>query len=266
VSIGFLAGPGQSQGRNAVESEHYDRVAAVEDDHWWYTNTRTVMENFLAPWLGRDQRILDAGCGPGGNGAWLARHGHVIGADTSVEALRYVRERRPMMQPALSTLTAVPFADESFDVVVDITVLCCIPDDRRAARELARVLRPGGALLLWEPAFEQLRWGHDRGAHVIHRHRQPELVALAEGAGLAVHRATYAYWFLAPAAAAMSAWFRLNPVSPTEAPSDYDRRTLDALFSRLARIERRVLQKRRHTVRDIGHRPRDATGDRLTIG
>jgi SAM-dependent methyltransferase len=227
-----------------VESEHYERVAAVENDHWWYTNTRRVMEDVLAPWLGRGQRILDAGCGPGGNGAWLARHGQVVGADTSAEALRYVRDRRPMMRPALSSLTAVPFADKSFDVVVDITVLCCIPDDRAAARELARVLRPGGAMLLWEPAFEQLRRGHDRGGHVIHRYRQRELVALAKSAGLSVQRATYAYSFLAPAAALMSAWFRLNPVSPAEAPSDYDRRTLDPLFGRLARIERRVLHKR----------------------
>jgi SAM-dependent methyltransferase len=145
---------------------------------------------------------------------WLARHGQVVGAD------------------------------ESFDVVVDITVLCCIPDDRAAVRELARVLRPGGVLLLWEPAFERFRRGHDRGAHVIHRYRQRELVALAESAGLSVRRATYSYSFLTPAAALMSAWFRLNPVSPIEAPSDYDRRTLDPLFSRLARIERRVLRKR----------------------
>lgn len=227
-----------------MEAEHYKRVAAVEDDHWWYRSTRTVMEDFLAPWLGRDQRILDAGCGPGGNGAWLARHGQVVGADTSADALRYVRERRPMMRAALSTLNAAPFADATFDVVVDITVLCCIPDERGATCELARVLRPGGVMLLWEPAFEQLRRGHDHGAHVIRRYRQQDLVVLAEGAGLVVQRATYAYSFLAPAAAAMSAWFRLNPVSPGEAPSDYDRRRLDPLFSRLARVERRVLRKR----------------------
>jgi SAM-dependent methyltransferase len=184
-----------------VESEHYERVAAVEDDHWWYTNTRTIMNDLLQPWLGRDQRLLDAGCDPGGNGAWLARHGQVVGTDSSNEALDYVRARRPMMQPALSTLTAVPFADESFDIVVDITVLCCIQDDRGAARELARALRPGGAVLLWEPAFKSLRRGHDSSGHVLRRYRKHELVELAESAGLIVRRATYAYSFLAPAAA-----------------------------------------------------------------
>lgn len=226
-----------------MESEHYERVAAVENDHWWYTNTRAVMRDVLQPWLRGDRRILDAGCGPGGNGAWLAQHGQVVGVDMSTDALRFVRERRPMMRPAMSTLTALPFAAESFDIVVDITVLCCIADDFGATRELARVLKPGGALLMLEPAFKALWRGHDVGTHVLHRYRRDELAARARNAGLVVHRTTYAYSFLAPAAAAMGMWFRLNPVSPSEAPSDYDRRTLDPLFSRLARIERRVLHR-----------------------
>ena len=58
-----------------METEEYARIAAVEDDHWWYRNTRALVGEMLAPWLGRDQRTLDAGCGPGGNGAWLAAHG-----------------------------------------------------------------------------------------------------------------------------------------------------------------------------------------------
>jgi SAM-dependent methyltransferase len=227
-----------------VESEHYDRVAAVEDDHWWYKNTRAVTNDLLAPWLGSAQRVLDAGCGPGGNGAWLRRHGQVVGADTSTEALQYVRERRPSMRPVMSSLTALPFADASFDVVVDITTLCCIDDDHTAVQELARVLRPGGAVLLWEPAFDILRRGHDSGGHVFRRYRRAGLVRRAENAGLIARRATYAYSFLTPAAALMGMWFRLNPVAPAEAPSDYDRRTFDPVFSRLARAERRTLRTR----------------------
>jgi hypothetical protein len=55
-----------------VEHGEYARIAAAEDDHWWYRNTRRLMADLLDPWLARDQRILDAGCGPGGNGSWLA--------------------------------------------------------------------------------------------------------------------------------------------------------------------------------------------------
>ena len=70
-----------------MEVEEYARIAAAEDDHWWYRNTRALMAELLQPWLGTDQRILDAGCGPGGNGAWLGSHGRVIGVDLAREAL-----------------------------------------------------------------------------------------------------------------------------------------------------------------------------------
>ena len=45
-----------------VEVDEYARIAAAEDDHWWYRNTRAVMRDLLEPWLAEDQTILDAGC------------------------------------------------------------------------------------------------------------------------------------------------------------------------------------------------------------
>jgi hypothetical protein len=52
-----------------VEVDEYARIAAAEDDHWWYRNTRALARDLLGPWLTQYPRILDAGCGPGGNGA-----------------------------------------------------------------------------------------------------------------------------------------------------------------------------------------------------
>ena len=60
-----------------METEEYARIAAAEDEHWWYRNMRALMAGLLAPWLATGQTILDAGCGPGGNGAWLGQHGFV---------------------------------------------------------------------------------------------------------------------------------------------------------------------------------------------
>jgi ubiquinone/menaquinone biosynthesis C-methylase UbiE len=229
-----------------VEIEEYTRIAAAEDEHWWYRNTRGLMADLLAPWLQSGQRILDAGCGPGGNGAWLAQHGSLVGVDLASDALRFVHERRPHTQPVQASLTELPLASGSFDIAVAITVVTCVPDDQRAVDELARVLRPGGALLLFEPAFEPLRRAHDVTVHAIHRYRRAELARLAETAGLRVHRATYAYSFLAPPAAVL-AWIERGKVARRDgSTSDVDRRGLDALFEPLARAERRLL--RRHDV------------------
>jgi SAM-dependent methyltransferase len=224
-----------------MEVAEYARIAAAEDDHWWYRNTRALMADLLRPWLATDQRILDAGCGPGGNGAWLRANGHVVGVDLAREALEFVRVRRPETDPVRASAQWLPFAEGAFDVAVGITLLYTVPDDVAALAELARVLRSGGALLLLEPAFESLRRAHDVTVHGLRRYRRRELAGLAARSGLRVRRATYAYSFLAPPAALLAARERRGTRAPQDTGSDVDRRALDPVFAPLARAERRWL-------------------------
>jgi SAM-dependent methyltransferase len=221
-----------------VEVEEYARIAAVEDDHWWYRNTRALAADLLGPWLARASRILDAGCGPGGNGAWLATHADVVGVDLAPDALAFVRARRPTTRPVRARVEALPFADGAYDVVVGLTILYTVPDDARAVAELARVLRPGGALLLVEPAFRALGRAHDATVHGRRRYRRHQLARLATTAGLTVARATYAYSFLAPPAAALGVLDRVRHRRDTAAGSDVDKRALDRIFAPLADRER----------------------------
>ncbi len=224
-----------------MELEEYARIAEVEDDHWWYRNTRALAADLLGPWLHRTDRLLDAGCGPGGNGAWLAEHGTVVGVDLSPDALAFVRARRPTTTPVQASIESLPFADATFDAVVGLTVLYTVPDDAVALRELARVCRPGGAVLLVEPAFAGLGRAHDATVHGRRRYRRTALAELATAAGLTVQRCTYAYSFLAPPAAIAR---RGRPASrPTREPagSDVDKRALDRVFAPLAARERRWL-------------------------
>src|SRR5262249_58695901 len=111
-----------------MEVEEYARVAAAEDDHWWYRNTRTLMADLLQPWLGTNLRILDAGCGPGGNRAWLARHGRVIGVDVARDALEFVRARRPMTTPGQARAAHLPLPDDAFHLPVAPTPPYTLPD------------------------------------------------------------------------------------------------------------------------------------------
>lgn len=229
-----------------MDPQEYARIAAVEDDHWWYRNTRALLADLLQPWLAPDLRILDAGCGPGGNGAWLAEHGTVVGVDISPEALGFVRTRRTEMLPVQSTLEALPFPERSFDVAIGVTVLYTVEDDARAVKELARVVRQGGVVALFEPAFAWARRGHDVTVHGRRRYRRGELTRLAHEAGLTVRRATYAYSFLAPPAAALG-WIeraRRRSEPNSESASDVERRSLDRVFAPLATLERRVLARR----------------------
>ena len=168
----------------------------------------------------------------------------------SPDALAFVRARRPETRPVRASLEALPFPDASFDVVVGITVLYTIDDDHRALRELARVLAPGGALLLFEPAFESLRREHDVTVHGRRRYRRDDLVQQARDNDLSVERATYAYSFLAPPAAVLGGLGATSPPpDDRRAPrprteSDVERRSLDRAFAPMARAERRLLAHR----------------------
>jgi SAM-dependent methyltransferase len=224
-----------------VEVEEYARIAAVEDDHWWYRNTRALAADLLRPWLHRTERILDAGCGPGGNGAWLAVPGSVVGVDRSPDALTFVRARRPDTIPVRASVDELPFDDDAYDAVVGLTVLYTVPDDAGALRELARVTRRGGALFLVEPAFSALGRAHDATVHGRRRYRRSGLAELATAAGLTVQRCTYAYSFLAPPAATLGVLDRLRGRRDEPAGSDVDRRSLDRVFAPLAERERRWL-------------------------
>jgi ubiquinone/menaquinone biosynthesis C-methylase UbiE len=224
-----------------VELEEYARIAAVEDDHWWYRNTRALAADLLGPWLQRTERVLDAGCGPGGNGAWLSEHGAVVGVDLSPDALAFVSTRRRTTAPVQASVEALPFADESYDAVVGLTVLYTVRHDATALHELARVTKRGGAVLLVEPAFALLGRAHDATVHGRRRYRRAGLAELATAAGLTVQRCTYAYSFLAPPAAMLGALNRVRGRRDEPAGSDVDKRALDRVFAPLAERERRWL-------------------------
>lgn len=94
---------------------------------------------------------VDAGCGSGRHSAHLAELGHaVIGVDASPEMLAFARERVPGGDFRTGDVRALPVADDIADVVVCALAISHLPD-LAAVAELARVLRPGGTLVLSNP-------------------------------------------------------------------------------------------------------------------
>ena len=156
----------------------------------------------------RRARVLDAGCGPGGNGAWLAEHGDVVGVDLSRRRAR-VRARAPSPDDRRrcrrrSRRSRSP--TQAFDAVVGITVLYTRARRRDgAARARARARDRAARSCSSNPPSTRSRRAHDATVHGRRRYRRAELAELATAAGLTVQRATYAYSFLAPPAAALAA-------------------------------------------------------------
>jgi SAM-dependent methyltransferase len=197
-----------------MERNEYTTLAAVELQHWWYGGMRAVNAALLDPlYRGRrDLRILDAGCGTGGDALFLRRYGQVIGLDYADAAVHLGAERLPG-QIARGSVLGLPFADASFDLVTSFDVLYHrgVPDEAPALAEARRVLGPGGRLLLRLPAYEWLRSRHDRQVHTRRRYTLGAARRMLAAAGFYVERASYVLSLLFPLPAAARLLERLTP-------------------------------------------------------
>jgi ubiquinone/menaquinone biosynthesis C-methylase UbiE len=92
--------------------------------------------------------VLEVAVGTGLNLPLYPENVTLTGIDWSEQMLALARERGRDATLRQADAHALPFADGSFDTVVCTFGLCAIPDDRKAVAEMARVLRPGGLLIL----------------------------------------------------------------------------------------------------------------------
>ena len=226
-----------------MELDEYRRMAEVEDAHWWYRSTRALLADVVGPVLVGGGRFLDAGCGTGATGAWMAQRGRVVALDVQPAALGLYRERHPeAVGLTVADLARLPFADASFDAALCVTVLYhgAIASPVAAVAELARVVRPGGVVCLVEPGVRRLRRAHDRVTHGARRFSLGDMRDLLTDNGLVIERATGVYSFLVPPAAVKAMWERHG-----ESASDLDRNAdgLRGVLSRVAAVERALLRR-----------------------
>lgn len=141
---------------------------------------------------------LDAACGTGRYAKHLSAHGHrVIGIDSSPDMLRRARTRVPQVEFLQGDLHRLPLSDDHVDVIVCALALTHLPDVEPVIAEFARVLRPGGHLVLSDVPQELVALGSvprvrsPAGAPRLlaaHRHRASDYLNAALPLGLQVRR------------------------------------------------------------------------------
>jgi SAM-dependent methyltransferase len=226
----------------------FANIARSERDFWWYRGMRAILFRMLDPFLaGRPiGRVLEAGCGTGYFSRLLQmeRRWPVVPVDISADGLRYAREMG-VEGPVQGDVRSLPFAAGCFDLALSIDVLAHLPrpEEHRAARELARVLAPGGLLCVRTAAFAFLRSRHSEFAFERQRFTRRRLMDLFTVSGIRVLRCSYANSLLLPVAAAkFRLWeplLRRRPASGVEGvPPWLDRLLYAALAAEAAWLGR----------------------------
>lgn len=129
-------------------AEKYDKTNSVlsfGQDKAWRRATRAALD------LKAGEKVLDLGAGTGVSTEELARSGaYVVGADLSLGMLEVGRRTRPHVPLVAGDALALPFADHTFDAVTTSFVIRNVANTPAALRELARVTKPGGRLVICE--------------------------------------------------------------------------------------------------------------------
>lgn len=227
-----------------MERQVYDRMAELDQRHWWYRARRQV----LAALIGRvvrpraGSRILEIGCGTGHNLAMLGKFGPVeaIEVDPAARALAEERLGRAVGSAPLPDLAGVP--DAAYDLIGSFDVIEHIEDDRAALGGIARCLKPGGKFVMTVPAHQWMWSAHDVVNHHHRRYSKTGLTALFAGSPLKLERIGYFNSLLFPVAVAARAAGKLRgkddgddtlPPAPVNA-------ALEAVFAQEARLIGRV--------------------------
>jgi SAM-dependent methyltransferase len=128
----------------------------------------------LRPWLGG--RLLDVGCGEGQFLRRASRRFEAHGVDISVEGVEHARRATGLATVHLASAVELPFADGFFSVVVCLDVVEHLEQPDAALTEFARVLEPGGALVISTPNPASL--GHRMKGSRSHIHRDATHVSV----------------------------------------------------------------------------------------
>jgi len=188
----------------------YAQTREIEGTHWWFLGMRQVYRKQLdqtaldegvrtAPGLS-PPRVLDVGCGTGGNLALLERYGCPYGLDSSLSAAALTRGRG-WKRIMVGSATDLPLPDRTVDLVTALGVIEHVSDDMGMLREMRRVAKPGGHLLLMTSAHQWLWSAHDDAVHHVRRYRKRDLESRVRAAGWRIEQLSYVNAFLFPAIA-----------------------------------------------------------------
>lgn len=228
-----------------MHTEEYDRMFRHEGDYWWFVGRRRLVFTLIDEWARslKHARILDVGCGTGAMAKELQRYGEVVACDLSHLSLEYCK-KRCLEELVCGDIACLPFQDQSFDLIVALDILEHVPDDKAAMRELRRVLKPNGRLVVTVPAYRFLWSNHDVALMHCRRYTARELKRKLIEAGFRVRKLSYAMTILFPLVASfrlLSKWKDKN--KPPEASILPVSPKVNRWLERLQQFESRIVRR-----------------------
>jgi SAM-dependent methyltransferase len=174
-----------------MEATAYLDMAKVQDSHWWYTARRKILATLISQLhLPRHAKILEAGCGPGGNLPMLDKFGNVCALEPYAPAADIARSRGNWLIKSGGLPSGIDY-DGPFELIAAFDVIEHVEQDVEALAALRTRLGPNGRLLMTVPACPWLWSAHDEHNHHFRRYTRAHLATCLRNAGYEIERISY---------------------------------------------------------------------------
>lgn len=201
-----------------MDPSEYSKLNEIEREHWFYRGKRDIVRFWLDRYyqLKSDDLLIDAGMGTGAFLEEMSAQCRVLGIDDHDESLELARPRIEAVGGSVwkTTLDHVDLPDGSATVITLLDVLEHLDDDAGALREMIRLTRPGGLIIITVPALRWLWSDWDEAVHHRRRYHRPEFIQLCRQPGVELLRCAYINFATIVPIGLVRGWRKVRPPKP----------------------------------------------------
>jgi len=228
-----------------LEDKHYLNNFKIENWDWWFVGRRKIICNTLSRLgLGAGKKILEVGCGTGGNIAMLKNFGDVVAVESNEQAIEYANRKTNCRIYQGYLPNKMPDNLGKFDLICLFDVLEHIEDDAGSINYLYDQLLPGGKIVITVPAYQFLYGPHDISLHHKRRYSRYKLLNLMDGKGFQTLKFSYFNSLLFPAIMLVRLFERaIGRQIKISENREFDNSLLNSFFLRIIFYEAFLMEK-----------------------
>jgi len=223
----------------------YLEMAETESRHWWFSGRRAILSRMIESLdLPQNSKILEVGCGTGGNLQMLAKFGEVSALELDANARAIAANKTNNLYDIRAGYcpNEIPFHDRHFDLICMFDVLEHIEQDTETLIAIKQLLTKNGRILMTVPAYQWLYGAHDEFLHHKRRYSANQLRKKIIAAGLRSVKISYFNTILFPLAAIVRLKDKLLG-NPSAAGTSVPPAPLNKFLSILFSAERFLLER-----------------------